>query len=198
MALHWLLYLLLLAAMLAGLFITLLNLPGLWVMFLAAGLYLWATRGLFLGYRSLLVIGVIALVAEVVEFFAGTAGAKRAGAGRGGLWGAVIGAFIGGILFTALIPIFVVGSIAGVVLGTFAGAALGELLAGTQVIGSLRVGVGAAKGRFLGTMAKLMFGVAILLIALWTALPIGGAAQPGQNAIPSGAAPRASTLPTVR
>jgi hypothetical protein len=81
---HSLLYLLLLATMLAGLFITLLNLPGLWVMFLAAGIYAWATHGIFLGYRSLIAIGVIALLAEIVEFFAATAGAKRAGASRGG------------------------------------------------------------------------------------------------------------------
>ena len=173
MLFHWLLYLALLAAMLAGLFITLLNFPGLWVMFVAAGIYLWATHGMFLGYRSLIAIGVIALLAEIVEFFAATAGAKRAGASRGGLLGAVVRALVGAIFFTGLIPIPIVAQIVGVCVGTFLGAAVGELLAGKEVGGSLRVGAGAAKGRFLGTMAKLMFGVMILFIVLWTAMPIG-------------------------
>lgn len=192
MLLHWLLYLLLLAAMLAGLFITLLNFPGLWVMFLAAGIYLWATGGLFLGYRSLIAIGVIALVAEVVEFFAATAGAKRAGAGRGGLLGAVIGAIVGAIFFTGLIPIPIVAQIVGVCVGTFLGAALGELLAGKKVGGSLWVGVGAAKGRFLGTMAKLSFGLIIFLIAAMTAIPIRSRtmqASPAMTGAPATSAP---------
>ncbi len=175
-ALHWLLYVILLVAMVAGMFVTLFGLPGLWFMFLGAAGYMWLTGWAFLGWRSLITLGVIAMAAEVVEFMASSAGAKRAGAQRGGVWGAILGAMVGAIFFTGLIPIPIVGTIFGVCFGAFLGAVVGELTGGREISGSLKVGVGAAKGRLMGTMSKLMFGLAMLLVAVWTALPIHGAA----------------------
>lgn len=197
MLIHWLLYFLLFVAMLAGLFVTLLNLPGLWLMVLAAAIYLAATHANFLGPRSLIAIAILALIADVVEFFAASALAKRAGAGRGGVWGAIIGAIVGGILLTGLVPIFIVGTIVGILVGTFIGAALGEVLTGKSVGGSLKVGVGATTGRVLGTSGKLLIGGLILLITLWTALPVGGRLPAAQNPASSRLTQQNPTSPTT-
>ena len=167
----WLMYALLLAVCGAALVIVLWNLPGLWAMLLAVAIYAVLTHFAFVGLKSLIVLTALALIAEVVEFFASTAGAKR-GAGRGGLWGAVIGGIVGGICFTGLIPIPIIGTIIGILLGTFLGAVLGELMAGSEVGPSLSVGVGAAKGRVIGTTAKVTIGVIMVLVVFWTALPI--------------------------
>jgi uncharacterized protein YqgC (DUF456 family) len=120
----------------------------------------------------LVAVLVIAVVAEVLEFFAGTAGARRAGASRRGMIGAVVGALVGGIFLTALLPIPIVGTVFGVCLGTFLGAAIVEM----GVVGNAghagRVGWGAAKGRFVGIMLKVGFGVVILIVTVFVAFPV--------------------------
>jgi uncharacterized protein YqgC (DUF456 family) len=169
----WLWYLLLIALQFAGLSLTVLGLPGLWLM--VAGLvgYAWVT-GLnhYLGWATLITVFVLALVAEVLEFYTGSAGAKKAGASRRGMLGALVGALIGGFLFT--IPVPILGTIFGVCFGAFIGAALVEM----GIVGDAghagRVGWGAAKGRFFGIVLKLVFGLVMLLVTLIAALPIGG------------------------
>jgi hypothetical protein len=46
-----------------------------------------------------------------------------------------------------------------------------ELMIRRDVEHSLRVGLGAARGRFWGTMFKSAFGVAMLLVAMWAGFP---------------------------
>jgi uncharacterized protein YqgC (DUF456 family) len=128
------------------------------------------TLNRYVGWPTLITAVVLALVAEVLEFVAGSAGAKKAGASRRGMIGAMVGALIGGFLFT--IPVPILGTIFGVCLGAFVGAAVVEM----GVVGDAghagRVGWGAAKGRFFGIMLKLFFGVVILIFTVFTALPI--------------------------
>jgi uncharacterized protein YqgC (DUF456 family) len=165
-----LLYILLFVFLLCGLAITVMTLPGLWVMVVAAGLYAWATHFQFIGLWTLLILLGMAAVGEVVELGFQSGGAKRAGAGRRGMWGALIGGILGGI-FLSFIPIPVVSTLVGVLLGTFAGAMIGELSGGREVGRSAVVGFGAAKGRLFGTLAKFGLGGIMLAITLWMALP---------------------------
>lgn len=168
----WLWYLALLAAQCFGLFFTLLGLPGLWLMVGAAAGYAWVTGfDRFLGWPGLISLLVLAAIAEVLEFLAGSAGAKAAGASRRGMIGAIVGALVGGILLTALLPIPVLGTIFGVCLGAFLGAAIVEMGVVGHAGHAGRVGWGAAKGRFYGIMLKLFFGVVILVVTLFVALP---------------------------
>jgi|SRR5581483_5727458 len=189
--LYWLLYLILLAVLLAGVAINIVTLPGLWLMVGAAALYAIATHFLFLGKYTLMVLFGLALAGEIVEMFVGGAGAKKAGGGRRAIIGAVIGGIVGGIFLT-FIPIPVVSTIVGVCLGSFLGAMFFELAAGEEISHSLRVGLGAAQGRFMGIVTKLAFGVVMLCIALWAALPIGAkaAASPATQPASSPAAQR--------
>src|SRR3954452_21867046 len=114
---------------------------------------------------------VLALIAEAVEFFAGAAGAKAAGGRTRGAIGAVVGAFVGAILFS-FIPFPPIAQIVGACVGAFVGAAVMEFT-DKDWRHSLRVGVGAAKGRFWGIVFKSAFGVIMFLVAAFAAFPLG-------------------------
>ncbi len=192
---HWLVYFILALVLVVGLYINLVGLPGLWIMVAAALVYTMVTGWAYLGFKTLIAITIMAGIAELVEFLAGQVGAKRAGANKRGVWGAIIGGIVGAIALTGLIPVPPFGTIFGVVLGTFLGAAIGELWGGTNVGQSVRVGVGAAKGRILGMFSKLIFGCAILT----TVLIVGKPYWPWHhaNAAPSVVLPPAVIAPTT-
>lgn len=87
----------------------------------------------------------VVIAAEVADHLARAWGARRFGAGRAGVWGAVIGAILG--LF--FMPI-------GLILGPFLGALTGELLAGRTLEESIRAGWGGVVGT-LGSMVMKFF-----------------------------------------
>src|SRR5665213_4366275 len=157
-----LLYFILALVLLCGLYINLIGAPGLWLMVFGTLAYAWMTGWQFAGWKSLLTVTILAGLAEVFEIIVAGAAARKAGASRAGLWGAIIGSIIGGILFTGLITIPIVGTVFGVCMGTFVGAIIGEMAAGTQGGDSLRIGLGAAKGRLMAIFVKLFFGCAIV------------------------------------
>jgi len=170
----WIYYLILLLLMLVGWFINILGLPGLWLMVAAYGGFFLATHAHgYVGWTSMIALIVLALIAEAVEFLAGAAGSKAAGARKRGMIGAIVGGFLGAI-FLSVIPIPVVAQVVGACLGAFIGAAVMEL-SDKGVSHSLRVGVGAAKGRFYGIVSKLAFGGVMFLFGAFAAVPIGGA-----------------------
>lgn len=157
--------------------LTLLGMPGNWLMIAAAvGYVLLVPSGspAAIGWATVVILSVLALLGELCEFLAGALGATKAGGSRrsavlamaGSLAGAVVGLFVG-------LPIPVVGPLLGAVLlagaGAFAGAVLGERWKGRQLDKSLKVGEAAFWGRLLGTAAKSALGammVATAVIAL--------------------------------
>lgn len=142
---------------LAGVVLTLISLPGIWLMLLIAvacklwqpDLYSWWTLG---------AVGLIAVAAEIAEGLSSAAGAAKTGGSRAGVVGSLIGSVVGLILGTVLIPIFIVGSIAGGVLGAGAGAFVAERGVAQRTWGdAFRSGKGAAIGRALSTVIKAGF-----------------------------------------
>jgi uncharacterized protein YqgC (DUF456 family) len=177
-----------------GLMINVLGLPGLWLMLASAAAYAWATGWAFFKWKGLIVLLVLAILAEIFEFVAGAAGSKAAGGSKRGMAGAIIGGLIGGIIGT---PIPIIGTIVGLCLGTFIGAFVVEVAVGRHPYHSTQIGIGAARGRLYGVIIKLAFGFLMLLITLWIALPIGRsapAAPPAPATAPLVAPP--STQPT--
>jgi hypothetical protein len=163
-------YIILLVVLLAGLFINVLTLPGLWIMAAVYGIYGWVTGWHHLvGWGSFLTLVVLAMAGEIVELTAGGAAAKAAGASRRAMFGAVIGALLGGIFLTFPFPI--VGTIIGVCLGAALGAGIVELMVRQNVKQSLRVGAGAFKGRLMGILSKLAIGVIMFLVAAIAGFP---------------------------
>ena len=116
--------------------IVLIGLPGTWLMIaLAFGLSLtqrlWAPSGSewLVPWWVFLIGIVIAIIGEVLEFMAGALGAKKGGASKQGMLGALIGGFAGTLIGTFVIPIPIVGSLIGAIIGCGIGAIIGELKA---------------------------------------------------------------------
>jgi uncharacterized protein len=165
--------LLLIAVLLAGWALTLLSLPGNWLMVAATAVYAWFAPAV-IGWKVVAAILVLAALGEVVELLSGAAGTARAGGSRRGaalaLAGSVAGAIVG--LLVGL-PIPLAGSLVAALLfaglGAMAGAMLGEVWAGRDLAASWRIGAAAFRGRLLGAAAKMLVGgliVAIVIAAL--------------------------------
>lgn len=190
-------YLILLLILLVGWMINIVGLPGLWMMVAAYGLYALATGwGLYVGWASLIAMIVLALLAEVAEFGASAAGSKAAGGRMRGMIGGVVGAFVGGILFSIFIPLWPVSTIIGAVLGAFAGALIMEFT-DKEWEHAVRVGIGAAKGRLWAIAIKMLFGLAMFLVALFAGMPIGGARAGSATTLPSSPNTSPTTQPTT-
>lgn len=153
-----------LAALLAPL-LTLFMLPGMWLALAVAGIAEWVTdRALFSAW-SLGGCLALALLGELWEFSASSVRAKRAGAGRRGAIGALVGGIAGAIVGTMMLP--VIGTIAVGGLGALAGSFALERSGGRSVDEALRVGRAAATGQVLGVAGKLAICCAM---ALWLAV----------------------------
>ncbi len=129
-------------------------LPGLPLVF--AGMVLAAWTGDFqqVGIPMLVVLGVLTALSLAVDFLATMMGAKRVGASRLALIGAVIGTLAG--LFFGPVGLFA---------GPFIGALAGELIHGRKVHEAARVGLGTWLGIVVGTVLKL--GLAFAMLGLF-------------------------------
>jgi uncharacterized protein YqgC (DUF456 family) len=139
------------------------GLPGNWLIVTATSLFAWQQReNRIFSIYTLVAIAVLALAGEIIEFFAGTAGARKAGAGWLAAIVAILGAISGAIIGTLAVPL--IGTIIGACLGAGLGVYVVERCSGKTTEASMRSGMGASVGRFIGTIAKLAIGVAIWLI----------------------------------
>jgi uncharacterized protein YqgC (DUF456 family) len=152
--------------------LTVIGLPGLWVLLLLAGVVQLSDRWLHpdgphtFAAETLIGAVVLAVVAEVLEFSAGAAGAKKAGASKRGVVGAMIGGIVGAIVGAPFG--LVIGAVVGGVLGSAIGAILGELTLPHQTLeSSLKPAAGAAVGRLKGLMAKL-----VITTVIWIGLTV--------------------------
>jgi hypothetical protein len=150
--LWWLLAILIVVAGLAGTVVP--ALPGVPLVLLGLFIGAWIDHFEVVGWTTLGVLAVLALIAWVIDFLAAAAGAKYLGASSRAFWGAAIGAIVG-IFF----------GIAGMLLGPFIGAVIGELSGGSNVVQSGRAGVGAWIGMILATAIKLA--LAFLMIGIF-------------------------------
>jgi len=119
-------------------------LPGVPLVFAGMLLAAWADHFQHVGTFTLIVLGVLSLLALAIDFVAGLLGAKRVGASPHAIWGAMIGTVVG--LFFGL---------PGIVFGPFVGAVAGELLVGSRLERAAHVGVGTWLGLLFGTLAKI-------------------------------------------
>jgi uncharacterized protein len=164
-------YALLALAQVAGLFLIPFGLPGTWVQVLALGVFAWSTGFTTVGWVTIGVVAVLAVIAEILEFMLGGRFAQKYGGSRRAGWGAILGGLVGAFVG---IPVPIIGSVIGAFVGAFVGAALLELTARpewrSEWRGAVRVGWGAFVGRLAAVALKSGIGVAILAIALLTAI----------------------------
>ena len=145
--------------------LTFFALPGNWMIVLSAwGFAWWRSEDHVFSMFTLVVITVLATVGEIVEFFAGMGGAKKAGASWRGSVGAIIGMVIGAIMGTVLLPVPMVGTLFGACVGAGVGAWGLEMAGGRAMDESVRFGVGAGVGTLIGTGTKIAMGVLICVV----------------------------------
>ena len=129
--------------------------PGVPLIFGGLLLAAWAEHFQYVGAWTLVAIGVLALLAWGVELLATGLGAKRFGASRMAVVGAMIGTLVG--LFLGIV---------GLILGPFLGAAAGELLARRDLLQAGRAGVGTWLGLVVGAALKIALSFAMVAVFL--------------------------------
>lgn len=138
-----------------------LGLPGTWLMVGAALVYHLAVRGGGIGVSTVVVVGVLALFGEVVEFALAARFTRKYGGSRRAAWSAILGGLMGAFVG---VPVPVVGP----VIGAFLGAFLGALAAEMTVHGDHRAATRAATGALLGRVAASAIKVALgAVMAVW-------------------------------
>jgi hypothetical protein len=130
-------------------------LPGAPLLFVGLLLAAWAENFAFVGWKTLVILGIMALLTYVVEFAASAFGVKRFGASNRAMVGAMVGG-VAGLFF----------GLPGVLLGPFVGAVIGELSLRRSLPEAGRAGIGASVGMALGVAAKLALGFGMVGIYL--------------------------------
>ena len=149
---------LLVGALLLSLILIALGLPGLWVMIASAVIYNILVGSEPIGWFTLVCVGILAAIAEIIEWTLSGKFARKYGGSRRAAWGAVIGGTLGAILG---FPLPIVGPLIGAFAGSFIGALVGEVSAGGTRRGATRVAWGALIGRVAATAIKMAIGAAI-------------------------------------
>ena len=145
----WVLALLLVLAGIAGAILP--AIPGAPLVFGGLLLGAWIDGFAKVGWFPLVVIGLLAATAIVVDLVATALGAKRVGASPLALVGAAVGTVAG--LFLGFV---------GVLAGPFVGAALGEYAARKDLRQAGRAGLGTWLGIVLGSAAKVALILAMI------------------------------------
>ena len=107
-----------------------------------------------MGWWGFGALALLTLISYGIEFLSGYFGAKRFGATRWGVIGAVIGGIAG--LFTGFITLLVL---------PIVGAVVGELIGGKQLVAAGKAGWGTLLGNLAGMVGKFM--VAVAMICWW-------------------------------
>lgn len=152
---YWVIAGLLVVVGFVGLFVPIL--PG--IVFIFAGLLLgaWIDHFALVSQTTMVIIGVIALMAWAVDFFASYFTAKKAKASKLALIGTLIGALLG-----------ILGGVIGLIIGPIIGAAVGEYISRRNSSDATRVGIAAGLGFVLALVVKLVLAIIILSIFAYT------------------------------
>jgi len=142
------------------------GIPGNFVPVIVALIAVLVGDGQSFTWALFVVFLLIAVSGEVADYLIGLLGARKYGASKVGMIGAVIGGFVGGILGTIILPL--IGSLLGVFLGCFFLTFLFELLySGRSIDESRQAAFGALIGRVIASCYKITVGFVLLALMAW-------------------------------
>jgi uncharacterized protein len=124
-------------------------LPGIVLNYIALILLYIAKGEAEFSLRILIVFGIITLLVTLLDYILPLLGARKYGASRIGILGAVIGMLVGIIFF----PPF------GIIFGLLIGAFLGELIAGKEQSQALRAGFATFLGSLTSMVVQLLLAI---------------------------------------
>src|SRR5438105_7036526 len=139
------------AVIMLSLILIVLGMPGLWIMVASAVTYNLIVPGDPIGWVTLIIVGVLALVAELLDISLTGSYARKYGGSRRAGWGAIIGSIVGAMVG---FPVPIVGPVIGAFVGSFVGALIAEFTGGSSAGDATRFATGAVIGRSLSTFRK--------------------------------------------
>src|SRR5262245_32933461 len=110
---------LLLAAIALGLLMIPFGLPGTLIIFAATLSYYLLVPDSSIGLATVVLVGALMIVAELLEFMLAGRYAKKYGGSKRAGWGAIIGGMVGAFFG---VPLPIIGSVSGAFMGSFGGA----------------------------------------------------------------------------
>ena len=153
--------LLLIAAIFLGLVMIPFGMPGTLVIFAGALCYYLLVPAGAIGLTTVIVMGVLMIAAEGLEWVLTARFTKKYGGSRRAGWGAVLGGMVGAFMG---VPVPVIGSVVGAFVGAFIGAFVFEWSRGSTHGTATRVAWGAFIGRITAAALKVAIGLAM---AVW-------------------------------
>ena len=131
-------------------------LPGIVLNYIALILLYIAKGEVEYNLRMLIVFGMLTLSVTLLDYILPLLGARKYGASRMGVWGAVIGMLVGILFF----PPF------GIIFGLLIGAFLGELIAGKEQSQAFRAGFATFLGSLTSMVVKLLLAIVMTVYFL--------------------------------
>lgn len=130
-------------------------LPGIGLIW--GGFLIWGIASSWADFsvQTVIILGLITVLFIGLDYYAGAIGAKKFGASKSGIFGAVLGAVVGIIIFNVI----------GLMVGAFGGAVVGEILSGKSQKDAFRAGWGTFLGFLAGSVIKIA--AAIIMTGLF-------------------------------
>lgn len=128
--------------------------PGSAIVYAGILLVAWSDGFVRIGTLMVIVLGVLAIVASVVDNVAGILGARYGGASAWGLFGATVGALVG-LAF----------GLVGLIIGPAIGALVFEYIKNPNIKRAAGAGAGSMAGFLVGAVAKYVFTLFMLGVA---------------------------------
>lgn len=156
------------AALVIGIILTLIGLPGNFFILIIAALYGWQENFLHISYTVLAVLIVMWGSGEILEFLAGIRGVKKEKASKWAMLAAFAGSIAGGIAGTGILPL--IGTVLGAVLFGFIASYAVEYMYTKDKIKAQQVAKGVLKGQLWGMMIKFVIAVSMagtIVYKLW-------------------------------
>lgn len=164
---HFIVWLLFGGVLLLALPLQLLGFPGTWLLLADAAALRWLLGPGPIDGRTIAVLGIMALLGELLELGASVRGARSGPPVRGAVAASILGAFAGGIIGAPVL--FGLGALPGMAVGAWAGVFAIALMRGVPPRQASGVAFNAMSGRIRGTALKVLIAagmVAVILISL--------------------------------
>lgn len=128
-------------------------LPGIPLIFISIAAYGWYEGFQVISARFLAIMAALTILSLLVDYLSTALGASYFGSSKYGVWGAIIGTFIGLAIFAPV----------GIFLGPWLGASIGEYIACQDVNKAMKSGIGTVVGLFSGIIFNLILAMVMLV-----------------------------------